>query len=95
MVPDKPASITLTPMTQPLAIKIDWTAPLNSNGDNTWGYRVYLDNGRGGPFTLIFDTVGYSSIYSYTTGQTENVDCGYLYNVQVTAINTAGEGMPI
>ena len=32
-------------------------------------YRVYLDNGRGGPFTLIYE--GIPSSYSYEAGVVE------------------------
>ena len=49
-----------------------------------------MDNGRGGPFIKVYDSVGYSSIYSYKA--TDAIECGYLYNVRVSAINTAGEG---
>lgn len=61
-----------------------------SNGDDPSGYRVYLDNGHGGPFVKVFDSVGYASIYSYHA--TDSVECGLLYNVRITAVNTAGEG---
>jgi len=64
-VPDMPASITLSSNNNPATIDINWSAPLQANGDAVWGYRVYLDNGLGGPFQLIYDSVGYSSIYHY------------------------------
>ena len=51
---------------------------------------MYLDNGRGGPFKLIYE--GIPSSYSYLAGEAESLDCGYLYMVRVTASNVAGEG---
>lgn len=92
MTPDMPDVLTLSSLDYPASISIRWTAPLNTNGDDVWGYRVYLDNGRGGPFRLIYDSVGYSSIYEYQAALAEQVECGYLYNVRVAAVNTAGEG---
>lgn len=65
MVPSMPETLTLAAKDKPATIDINWTIPLESNGDDPWGYRVYLDNGRGGPFRLIYDSVGYSSIYHY------------------------------
>ena len=90
-LPDKPASITLTPTNgQRATLLIQWQAPSSTNGDPVSTYKVYLDNGRGGPFTLIFE--GVPSSYSYEAGVTEELDCGYLYMVRISASNVAGEG---
>ena len=67
-VPDAPASLTLMPRAaSPTSIiTIAWEAPTSLNGDTVASYRVYLDNGRGGPFTMIYE--GVPSSYSYEAG---------------------------
>lgn len=95
-VPDAPAQLTLTPTyAEPSTIMIQWAEPAQVNGDDVDGYKVYIDNGRGGPFELILDATGFPSRYSYTAGEHEQLDCGYLYMVRVTATNVAGEGSHI
>ena len=71
------------------SILIEWTAPASLNGDDIHGYKVYIDNGRGGPFSLILDATNVPSSYAHLV---ESLDCGYLYMVRVTAVNVAGEG---
>lgn len=88
-LPDEPDSLTLTPNDSPATILVEWTAPASVNGDDVSGYKVYVDNGRGGPFNLAFDASEFPSSYSYTIN---DLDCGYLYMVRVTAINVVGEG---
>ena len=80
-VPTAPDSLTLSANINPATIDISWTAPLTSNGDSVWGYRVYLDNGKGGPFVKVFDGVGFSSLYFYRAGIDSPLECGFLYNV--------------
>lgn len=95
-VPDAPATLTLTPTAgSPSTILIQWTAPASVNGDDVSGYKVYIDNGRGGPFSLILDAASFPSSYSYLAGEIEELECGYLYMVRVTAVNVAGEGAHI
>ena len=91
-VPDAPASLTLSPSAsdEVSSITIAWAAPTSLNGDSIASYKIYLDNGRGGPFTLIYE--GTPSSYSYVAGVEESLDCGYLYMVRVSATNVAGEG---
>lgn len=86
-VPSAPASLTLTADSNELTAA--WTAPLNQKGDTVSGYRVYVDDGHGGPFTLVFDGSGYPSTYQFTI---DSVSCGLQYFVRVTALNSAGEG---
>lgn len=69
---------------------MEWTAPNAVNGDDVSGYKVYIDNGKGGPFSLALDASNFPSSYSYL--MTEDLDCGLLYMVRVTALNVAGEG---
>ena len=89
-VPGAPASLTLTADAHEL--RAQWTAPENQNGDAVSGYRVYVDDGYGGPFSLVFDGSGYPSTYKFTT---DSLSCGLQYFVRVTAINSAGEGASI
>ena len=76
----------------PSTILVEWSAPTTINGDDILGYRVYIDNGRGGPFSLVYDGEMFPSTYSYLAGEIESLDCGYLYMIRVTALNVAGEG---
>jgi len=94
-VPDAPDSLTLTASINPNMIQIDWTAPTNMNGDSVKGYLIYLDNGKGGPFELIFDGTGYPSVFSFMAGSEKELECGLLYNIRATAVNSAGEGIYI
>jgi hypothetical protein len=101
-VPDAPATIALTAGLIPLAhIKASWTwGAANTNGDAITGYKVYIDDGFGGPFTLVYSGVGYPSTYTNTVEYTDltkktKLTCGLLYNIRVTALNSAGEGAHI
>ena len=92
-VPDPPASLTLTANAEDATIKVEWTAPAQANGDAVHGCKVYVDNGHGGPFTLVLDATGFPGTYTYTAGEeSESLECGLLYIVRVTALNSAGEG---
>jgi hypothetical protein len=48
--------------------------PLQVNGDAVSGYKVYVDDGLGGPFTQMFDGANYPSTYKYE--MTEGLVCG-------------------
>jgi hypothetical protein len=88
-LPLAPASLTLTSTASPAQIVASWTAPNQVNGDAIDGYNVYVDDGFGGPFSLVFAGPTQANMYQSTiTGLT----CGLRYSVQITAINSAGEG---
>jgi uncharacterized linocin/CFP29 family protein len=96
-VPSEPATISLSAQDSPPQIVVEWTAPSDINGDIVRGYHVYVDNGYGGPFNLVLNATGYPSTYRAVIGkdpQAEGVTltCGLLYQVQVSALNSAGEG---
>ena len=87
--PDAPASLTLTSTRKP-SIEAHWTAPTASNGDEVAGYKLYIDNGVGGDFVVVFDgSSDQPATYSHVIEQ--DIECGALYNLMVTAINVAGE----
>lgn len=87
-VPSEPLTLSLEATAMPASIKAEWTAPASVNGDAVSGYRVYVDDGAGGPFTMVYD--GHtSSTYSF---EIPSLTCGLLYFVQVSAKNSAGEG---
>ena len=88
-LPEAPLSLSLTPTDSPATILVKWSAPASANGDDVTGYKVYVDNGRGGPFKLALDASEFPSSYSFLISE---LDCGYLYMVRVTASNVAGEG---
>lgn len=50
-VPSAPVSLTLSAAIEPSLLTASWTAPVQVNGDAVRGYRVYVDDGFGGPFT--------------------------------------------
>lgn len=52
--PSAPASLTLSATQQP-SIEARWTAPADSHGDLASGYRLYIDNGEGGEWAMVFD----------------------------------------
>lgn len=81
----------LTGFVEPSELLVEWTASLSVNGDAVSGYKVYLDDGFGGPFTLVYDGLNYPSTYSFKITDS-HLTCGRLYAVQVTASNVAGEG---
>jgi hypothetical protein len=91
-VPSSPQTLTMTTTSQP-ALTAAWTAPLSSNGDAVRGYTLYIDDGNGGDFTLVYNGSTYASVYSYTI-DSSTIECGLLYNLQITAINSAGESDP-
>ncbi len=90
--PTAPATLTLTSDSLP-SLTATWTAPTTSNGDAVKGYKLYIDDGQGGNFVLAYDGSSVANVYTYTIGS-NLVKCGILYNVKVTAINIAGEGVP-
>lgn len=87
--PDPPASLTVTSTKVP-SITAMWTAPASSNGDLPSGYRLYIDDAVGGDFVAVFDgTSDQPATFSFVIE--DNIECGALYNLKVTAVNTAGE----
>jgi hypothetical protein len=87
-VPSAPQTLDLVALDDQ-TIRAMWTAPSSVNGDAIRGYKVYVDDGIGGPFTLVFDGSNYPSTYRFDI---ENLTCGLNYFVQVSALNVAGEG---
>lgn len=44
---------------------------------------------------LVYDGSNYPAVYSHTITSEDNlITCGVVYNVEVTAINSAGESSP-
>jgi hypothetical protein len=87
--PDPPASLTLSSNTTP-SIEAKWTAPVDSKGDLPSGYRLYVDNGAGGQYEMVFDgSSDMPATFSFVVSQ--NILCGGRYSVKVTAVNVAGE----
>jgi hypothetical protein len=76
-VPSAPASLTLKPTSYPATIKADWTAPTSVNGDSVQSYRVYVDDGLGGPYKLVLASDS-SSLYSH---EIPALTCGLFYSV--------------
>jgi hypothetical protein len=90
--PSAPATLTLTSTSAP-SLTASWTASALSNGDAVRGYKLYIDDGVGGDFIMVYDGSRISNVYQHTIGS-NLVECGVLYNVEVTAINVAGESLP-
>ena len=67
-VPSTPASLTLTSTAKP-DLTATWTGPSSINGDAVRGYKLYIDDGEGGDFSLVYDGTGFANIYTYTIGQ--------------------------
>jgi hypothetical protein len=77
-VPEAPASLVLEAHEDDESIIAKWTAPVNVNGDAVSGYKVYVDDGYGGEFVMIFDGDNYASTYQYTI---TSLNCGLNYFV--------------
>ena len=94
-IPSAPASLVLASIVetkeQPY-IRATWTAPTQLNGDAVKGYKLYIDDGEGGDYTLVYDGTGFPNVYQFIIK--EQIACGVVYNVKVTAINYAGESAP-
>lgn len=88
-VPTAPASLSLKASAYPASIVASWTAPLNSYGNAVTGYDVYVDDGHGGPYTIVFNGTNTASTYSFTIN---SLTCGLFYTVKVSAENSAGIG---
>ena len=91
-VPSALATSFLTSTSSP-SLTVAWSASALTNGDAVRGYNLYIDDGAGGDFTLVYDESLISNLYDYTIGS-NFVECGVLYNVKVTAVNVAGESLP-
>lgn len=88
-VPSEPQQVTLETMDDLSTMRVMWTAPVQANGDAIHGYKVYVDDGIGGPYSLVFDGSNYPNTYQ---NDIFDLKCGFNYYVQVSAINVAGEG---
>ena len=91
-VPSVPATLTLTSTAKP-DITATWTAPSTINGDAVKGYKLYIDDGEGGDYSLVYDGSKFANIYTYNIGS-DYVKCGVIYYLMITAINSAGESLP-
>jgi hypothetical protein len=65
-VPTKPASLTLTASIDPTVLLAEWASPSSENGDAVSGYQVYVDDGFGGPFTLVYNGQNFPSTYQFS-----------------------------
>lgn len=73
-MPTAPATLTLTAASLP-SITASWTAPTTMNGDVVKGYKLYMDDGQGGDFSLIYDGSLFANVYTYTVSSDKLV-CG-------------------
>jgi hypothetical protein len=64
-VPGQPQSLTLETVNDLSTMRVSWTAPASANGDAIHGYKVYIDDGIGGSYSLVFDGSNYASTYQY------------------------------
>jgi len=47
-------------------IRATWTAPVSTNGDAVKGYRLYVDDGEGGDYTLVYDgSLAFPNVYTF------------------------------
>lgn len=60
--PSQPASLSLYAWAEPPVIQADWTAPIEKNGDEVNGYRVYVDDGNGNKFTQVYNGTSSSTL---------------------------------
>ena len=68
-VPSAPASLTLASIVESKEephIRATWTVPASTNGDAIRGYRLYIDDGEGGDYTLVYDGATFPNVYTYT-----------------------------
>lgn len=98
--PTVPTSLVLTgTMT---SVTIAWQAPSNYNGDPVRGYKIFMDDGKGGPLQQVYDgstnpqnfKVYFFELFNilYSTF-TDGIEAGLRYNVEIKAINIAGESL--
>lgn len=67
-VPSSPASLTLSSIVETVEephIRATWTVPTSTNGDAIKGYKLYIDDGEGGDYTLVYDGTGYPNVYTF------------------------------
>jgi fibronectin type 3 domain-containing protein len=67
------------------SVTLSWTAPADSGGLPISGYKVYVDDGFGGPMQLAYSGL----LTSYTK---EGLATGYTYHFEVRAITIKGDG---
>lgn len=91
--PSQPATLVLTSTDAP-SIKASWTVPSSLNGDVIRGYKLYIDDGEGGDYIMIYDGTNFANVYSYTIAGSDILQCGVIYNLKITALNSAGESIP-
>ena len=85
----------MTASLNPSTILIEWVAPSQTNGGLIQGYKVYIDNGKGGPYSVVLNSIGKPNLLKFLAGVESPLECGLLYMVKVTALNSAGEGSHI
>jgi titin len=70
-------------------IDLTWAPPLNSGGSPISDYKIYRDDGHGGPIVFLTN-VGSTNTFYHDTGLTPNT----TYNYKVAAITVLGAGFP-
>jgi len=68
-VPSSPQTLTLASIVDKKEephIRAVWTPPSSTNGDAIRGYKLYIDDGEGGDYTLVYDGTGFPNVYAYT-----------------------------
>ena len=88
--PDPISTLTLSANSEP-KIFVNWGTSSNTNGEVPFNYLVYIDNGLGSNWTVVYNGTG----ESFSANITSQIECSMLYNIRVTAINSAGESDPI
>jgi len=74
------------------AIQIQWEAPANNGGCLIEGYRIYVDDGNNGAFTLRYDlSQPFTTAYSIDMSDTLIYTVGNTYRVQIGTYNNVGE----
>ena len=70
-------------------VQLTWLAPSNTGGGALTSYKVYRASSSSGPWSVVASVSGTTPAYKDTS-----TTRGVTYYYEVTAVNSAGEGLP-
>lgn len=83
--PDKPVSPVVSSLDE-TSITMSWSVSADKNL-TVIGYQLYMDDGYGGDYTIIYNGHNFPNVLSYTV---DDLIRGLDYNFKVTALNFNG-----
>jgi hypothetical protein len=73
------------------SIKVKWEHPTTNGGTPVTGYRLYMDDGAGGDYFMVYDGTGYENVKEFDTAtKISTMTSGLKYRFKVQSLNAIG-----